>query len=457
MNFAASKWHESINKEVVLKSIEASCIAFESFKNVSRATRSELLNKIALGIELKRNELRDALISEAKKPYLLSDIEINRAINTFKIASEEVKRFGGDVIPMDTDYSSKDYHPAISQWFPRGPVLAIAPYNFPLNLVAHKVAPALAVGASVIIKPPPQAPKASEILTQIFQAAIRDLKESVDVNVIQVISPTNEDLSIAFDDARITTLSFTGSDSVGWYLKSKNIKKKVILELGGNAAVVICNDADLKRAALRCAIGAFAYAGQVCISVQRIFVEEAVMPQFTELFIEEVKKLKVGDANLKDVVVGPVINLSACTKIMTYIDEAITSGAKLIYGGKNTDLLIEPTVLLNVKNNQKLFREEVFGPVAFINTFKTFDEAINMVNDSRFGLQAGVFTNNQKLVDLAFNKIQTGAVIINDTPTFRADHAPYGGIKESGEGREGVRYTMEEYSERKTLIRWREQ
>lgn len=435
--------------------IQKSHDAFEKYKNTSRGARSLLLQKIADGIKSKREELRNSLISEAKKPYLLADIEINRAITTFTLASEEARRFGGELIPLDTDIASKDYLPAVSQWFPRGPVLAITPYNFPLNLVAHKVAPALAVGASVIVKPPPQAPTASLILEQIFKEALKQIPEQIPAETLQVAQVSNDELAECFKDKRIAVLSFTGSDSVGWMLKEKASHKKVVLELGGNAAVIVHTDADLKRAAARCAFGGFAYAGQICISVQRVFVQKDIMPQFTELFIEEIKKIKVGDPSEPDTVVGPVIDSKSADKIMAMIDDAVKAGAKLLCGGKRSGNTIEPTVLMNVAADQKVFTEEAFGPVVIINTYNLFNEAIAAVNNSKFGLQAGVFTDSTRLIDKAFNELNTGGVIVNDTPNFRADHMPYGGTKDSGEGREGVRYAMEEFSERKTLVKWR--
>lgn len=432
--------------------IHNSVRAFNTFKNSSRGERSLLLRRIAEGIEARRPDLRKALILEAKKPYSISEVEISRAINTFMLAAEEAKRYGGELIPMDTDAGTREYGTAVSQWFPRGPILAITPYNFPLNLVAHKVAPALAVGASIVVKPPPQAPTAAFILEEIFEKAAEGTQ--IPKTALQVVQAANETMSKAVADERFSVFSFTGSDSVGWMLKEKAGKKKVVLELGGNAAVIVHSDGDLARAALRSAIGGFAYAGQVCISVQRIFVQNSVLPQFTEIFSEEVKKLKVGDPLFTDTVVGPVIDEKAADKIMNWVEKAKSAGAKLLCGGTRQGALVQPTVLMNVSRDQELFTEEVFGPVVIVNGYEKFEDAVKAVNDSRFGLQAGIFTDSLKLMEYAFRELRTGGVVINDAPTFRADHMPYGGTKDSGEGREGVKYAMEEFSEKKTLIKW---
>lgn len=454
---------EKTSPEQMEQVIAAAEASFLKFKKCSRYDRSRLLLKIAESIQARRGEFVNLIVKEAKKPRLLSEVEVTRAVNTFTLAAEEARRFSGDLIAIDGESTAQDYSAAQSYFVPRGPVLAIAPYNFPLNLVAHKVAPALAVGASVIVKPPPQASGPAFLLKKIFDDSLKSvaLMDKIPFPSLQVIQADNDVVAITFPDKRITTLSFTGSDTVGWMLKEKAPKKKVCLELGGNAAVIVHKDADIKRAASRCALGAFAYAGQVCISVQRIFAQKSIFSSFVELFVEEVKKLKTGDPDQPDTIIGPVIDSKAETKILTWVQEAQREGAKIVHGGKSLSSalpaiqgLLEPTVLLRVSEKSKLFTEEVFGPVAFVNEYDEISEAFRSVNNSRFGLQAGVFTDSSKIMDLAIDSLDVGGLIFNDSPNFRADGMPYGGVKESGEGREGLKFAMEDYCERKTIVKW---
>ena len=319
------------------------------------------------------------------------------------------------------------------------------------------MAPALAVGATVLVKPPHQAPGPTRLLAEIFETAVRaitDPQEIIPLSTLQVLNASNEVISKAVSDPRIAILSFTGSDRVGWMLRNQATHKKVALELGGNAGVIVHSDANLKRAAARCAFGGFAYAGQICISVQRIFVHEEVAQRFTELFLSEVKKLVIGDPARQETVVGPLIDQAAADRVMAWIDEATQEGAHILLGGTRQESLISPTVLSGVKSQSKLCTEEVFGPVVVLNTYREFTEAIAAVNSSRYGLQAGVFTENLKLTHQAIENLDVGGILINEIPTYRADSMPYGGMKESGLGREGVRYAMEEFSERKTVISW---
>lgn len=448
---------DQANHAQMEEALTAAAIGFTQFRYSSRFLRSRLLTAIALGIAARRADLLDCIIHEAGKPYGLADVEINRAIGTFTIASEEAKRMGGEIVPVDIDASGRAYQSAQSHWTPKGPVLAIAPFNFPLNLVAHKVAPALAVGASVVIKPPPQAPGAAVILAEIFEKAaqeVSDSRESVPLNALQVVMGPNDVIGKAVTDPRIAILSFTGSDKVGWMLQEKAARKRVALELGGNAAVIVHSDADLSRAAARTAFGAFAYAGQICISVQRILVQKDVADRFQQLLLEETARLGVGDPANKDTIVGPVIDSGAADRLMSWIHEATSDGAKIIYGGRRRDNVIEPTVLTGVKSSHKLSSEEAFGPVVIMDTYDKFEDAVESVNHSRFGLQAGVFTDSAKLIQYGTERLEVGGLIINEVPTFRADNMPYGGVKESGLGREGVRFTMEEFCERKTIVQW---
>jgi len=437
--------------------IDSSVSAFHAYRKSSPYIRSALLLSLARQLHARRKELTQILVNEAGKPWTLSDGEVGRAIQTCTIAAEEAKRWGGELIPVDIEPGGRGYGMGMVRWVPRGPVLAITPFNFPLNLVMHKVAPALAAGCSIIVKPPPQAPGAAHLLVELFAVAceeVKDSKEQVPSGILQVVSCENEATLQMVTDPRIHTVSFTGSESVGWMLQEKARKKHVILELGGNAAVIIHQDADLERAALRCAFGGFAYAGQVCISVQRIFVHKAVAEKFQGLFLAAVSKLRVGDPMDPTVLVGSVIDTKAADRVMAWIEEAQTHGARVLCGGTRAGNLIQPTVLTGVTSTLKLACEEVFGPVVLLDEYTELEEGIARVNASRFGLQAGVFTDSQRVAQVAMEDLEVGGLLINDVPTFRADHMPYGGVKESGTGREGVRFAMEHFSERKTIITW---
>lgn len=440
------------------RALSATSQGFENFRRTSSYVRSKLLTGMVQGLAARRTELVDAIVHEAGKPKPLADAEVSRAIMTFTIASEEAKRIGGESLPVDLDPAGRAYTAAQTSWVPRGPVLAIAPFNFPLNLIAHKVAPALASGCSIVIKPPPQAPGAADILAKIFEKAAKDAsddREKIPLSILQLVSAPNDVIARAVNDSRIATLSFTGSDKVGWMLQGQAIRKKVSLELGGNAAVIVHSDANLKRAAARCAYGAFAYAGQICISVQRILVQASVADAFEAALLAEVSKLKVGDPAAADTLVGPLIDNANVERVLGWIEEARASGAKVLCGGKRTGNVISPVLIAGVRADSRLNTNEVFGPVATLDRYDDLTSAIRTVNHSRFGLQAGVFTESLRVARQAIEELDVGGILINEVPTFRADNMPYGGVKDSGLGREGVRYAMEEMSERKVVVQWR--
>lgn len=448
--------HEA-NSSQVEEALNTAEKSFQKFTKVSRFARSRLLLLMAEGIKKNRSALVAEIVNQAGKPFAAADIEVTRAIGTFTIASEEAKRLGGDITPIDIDAGGKPFSPALSYWVGRGPVFGISPFNFPLNLAAHKVAPALAAGVSIILKPPPQAPGAAVILGKIFEEAVKEGSlDEIPLGAFQVLNCSNELSEKAATDPRIQTLSFTGSAKVGWHLQSRAVGKKVILELGGNAAVIINEDANLKRAATRCAAGGFTYSGQVCISVQRIFVHQKIREEFTNLFLKEVTQLQIGDPSKKETVIGPVIDSGAAKRIENWISESVNGGAKILCGGKKEGNIIYPTILSDTKTSDKIVCEEVFGPVVVIDSFGEFSEAVRKVNDSKYGLQAGVFTDSSKLIHYATENLEVGGIIINEIPMFRADNMPYGGIKESGLGREGVKFTMEEFCERRTVVTWNE-
>ncbi len=432
--------------------------AFLSYKNSSRYLRSELLQAMARLIATNKDAFSERIVSESGKPRSLAEGEVSRAVQTFIAAAEEAKRFSGEMLAIDIESWGRAYEPAQVRWVARGPVLAISPFNFPLNLVAHKVAPALAAGCSLILKPPPQAPGAAQLLGEIFleaALAVGDNREKVPEAALQIVHTSNENASKLVTDSRIKTLSFTGSEKVGWQLQGKATRKQVVLELGGNAAVIVHRDADLKRAAARCAFGAFSYSGQVCISVQRIWMHQDVETAFTKLLIEETAKLGIGDPKSPATMVGPLIDRQARDRVLSWIDEAKQHGGKVLCGGEAKGNVISPCLLSGVASHLKLACEEVFGPVALIDSYQHIEQAISAVNSSRYGLQAGIFSESLPIVQKVADELEVGGVMINEIPTYRADHMPYGGMKDSGLGREGVRYAMEHFSERKVVISWR--
>ncbi len=440
------------------QAIAAASLAFPKLRAVSRYTRSRLLAEMAGEIEARRADLVASIVDEAGKPSTLADGEVTRAIATFTIGAEEAKRYGGELCPVDLDPGGRAYDLAQTFFTPRGPVLAITPFNFPLNLVAHKVVPALAVGAPVLIKPAPQTPGAARILAEIFAAArarVGDARESIPPAALQVVSAPNEVASLAVTDPRMAVVSFTGSAEVGWNLQALARGKRVVLELGGNASVIVHDDADLARAAARAAFGAFAYAGQICISVQNLWVQAQVYDRFKALFLAEVGKIAWGDPRATGTLGGPLIDARAADRLMKWIDEARQGGARVLVGGTRDGTTLTPTVIEGAPEASAIVCEEAFGPVAVLTPYGSIDQAIERVNGSRYGLQAGVFTESLSVVRRAVEGLEVGAVLINEVPTYRADHLPYGGVKGSGLGREGVRYAMEEYSERKTVVMWR--
>lgn len=432
-------------------------LAQGALKKTSRYLRSRLLAELAGEIQAHRAQFIDLLIQEAGKPYTLADAEVSRALVTVQGASEEAKRFGGEVVTLDHDPTGRAYDPAVVTWVPRGVVLAITPFNFPLNLVVHKVAPALASGNAVLLKPSPHTPGAAKLLVDLFErcaARVSDTREQIPGAALQFVPASNDEVARALGDPRIATLSFTGSAEVGWALQKLAVRKKVLLELGGNAAAIVHEDADLERAATRCAFGGFAYAGQTCISVQRVLVHAGVATRFEELFIGATRRLGVGDPCEKSTVCGPLINTAAADRVWNWIQAAKENGAQVLLGGERHDKTISPVILKNVAPSDPLWSEEVFGPVVVVKEYSNLSEAIAEVNRSRFGLQAGIFTRDLFAARQAAADLEMGGVIVNDVPTYRADPMPYGGLKDSGLGREGVRYAMEECSERKVVVNW---
>jgi glyceraldehyde-3-phosphate dehydrogenase (NADP+) len=403
------------------------------------------LSATASGLAAQKAALAKLIASEAGKPIQYANSEVDRAIATFTVAAEEAKRLAGEWIPTDWTPAGEGYV-AMTKRVPLGPIAAFAPFNFPLNLVAHKIAPCLASGNTVVLKPPPQAPLTSLRLGQILLDA--GVPPGV-VNILPCDVPTAQTL---VGDPRIQFITFTGSAKVGWQLKANSGKRGVLLELGGNAAAVVHADADLPWVAKRLAVGAFAYAGQVCISVQRVLVHEAVYERFVEQFLSEVDDLQVGDPLDAKTVVGPLIDSAAADRVERWTSEAVAGGAQALRGLVRKENVVAPIVLANTQPSMAVSCEEVFGPVVTLAPYRTFDEALAAVNDTRYGLQAGVFTHDLRRVFEAVDRLDVGGVIVNDYPTFRVDHTPYGGMKDSGLGREGVKYAMDAMTQIKTAV-----
>lgn len=407
--------------------------------------RSAMLQKAAQALQLRQDEFARIMTAEAGKPLTDARREVGRAIQTFSIAAEEAKRIGGEMVPLDWSPGMESYW-GVTRRFPIGPILGITPFNFPLNLVAHKVAPALAAGNSILIKPAPQTPLTALMLADLL------LEAGVPPGGLNVLPCDNRIAEQLVVDPRFKLLSFTGSAPVGWMLKAKCGKKKVVLELGGNAAVIVEPDADLDYVAQRCVTGGFTYAGQTCISVQRIFVHESVVAAFTENLVARVQGLQAGDPGDERTVVGPLIDPGAAQRVEDWIGEAVAQGARLLSGGTRAGSVVRPTVLSQVTANMKVSCQEVFGPVVTVTPYREFEAVLKAVNESDYGLQAGIFTNNIGRIFRAFDQLEVGAVLANEIPTFRADHMPYGGVKDSGIGREGVRYAIEDMTEPKLLV-----
>ncbi|MDE1977001.1 MAG: aldehyde dehydrogenase family protein [Elusimicrobia bacterium] len=419
--------------------------AFVQTSAMPSYSRAQILAKIAAAIESKSEAFARLITEEVRKPIKESRREVARAVFTFKWASEEAKRFGGELLPLDLDEASRGRQ-ALTRRAPSGPALFITPFNFPLNLVAHKVAPAVAVGAPFVLKPAPHAPKTAAKLVDIIIGAGWP-KDAAGLAVVD-----NEDAEALARDERFSVLSFTGSAKVGWHLKSCAGKKRVLLELGGNAAVYVDAGADVAWAAARCAWGAFYYSGQVCISVQRIYAEESIYDKFKDLLLQNTAELKLGDPADEKIDVGPLISEDAAKRVEDWISEAAAGGGKILCGGKRRGDVIEPTIVENAPASCRLSCEEAFGPVAVLEKVETKIHALDKLCEGRYGLQAGIFTNDLAFVFEAWQRVPVGGLVVNDIPAFRSDAMPYGGIRDSGTGREGVRYAMEEMTELRTLV-----
>jgi acyl-CoA reductase-like NAD-dependent aldehyde dehydrogenase len=425
--------------------IRAAVRAFETTRHMPGYQRQHILRAIAECVAARREEFARTIALEAGKPIKTARAEVDRAIFTWNIAAEESVRICGEWLPLDLQAPTKGRW-AIVRRYPVGPIIAISPFNFPLNLVGHKWAPAIATGCTIAHKPASQTPLSSLMLAGIVEQA------GWPAGALNVLPLSGREAEVLVSDDRLKKLTFTGSAEVGWRLKQKAGKKRVTLELGGNAGVIIHHDADLENAAERCVAGGFSYAGQSCVSVQRILVEKSVYEEFLATFVPRVEKLKVGDPLEDSTDVGPMITEADAARATEWVEEAEAAGAKVLCGGKRRGSLVEPTVLSHTRREMRVNCLEVFAPVVTVEPYNDFMEAVKQVNDSSFGLQAGVFTRDLTLAFAAYDQLEVGGVVLGDVPTFRIDHMPYGGVKDSGLGREGLRYAIEEMTERKLLV-----
>lgn len=423
-----------------------------SFKDYSKLPvykRQELLYRISESVKSHKNELAKLITDETGKPIKFSLIEVDRAVLTFRLGAEECSRIYGEVLPLDLLPGSEN-KTGIVRRFPIGLILGITPWNFPVNLAAHKISPALASGNVIIIKPSSSSMLTAIALGKIVFDACNELGiSSIPMNILP-ISGSNIDKHIS--DSRIKLISFTGSSDVGWRIKKKADRQKVSLELGGNAGVIVNYDANINTATAKIAVGGFSQAGQSCISVQRVYIHKNIYEEFRTKIIEEAKKIKFGDPYDENTVTGPMITEDEAIRAEKWIMEAKTAGANILTGGNRNKAVLEPTVIENAPDTANVKCAEVFAPVITIEMFTDFEDAVSKINNSRFGLQAGLFTNDMKNIMYAYNNIHAGGVIINEASAYRMDSMPYGGVKDSGNTREGVRYAINEMTEEKVLV-----
>ena len=427
------------------KAINLAEEAFKKTRVLPSYQRSRICAEVASGIQDRSDEFSKIIAQESGKPLIYARAEVARSVSTFEIASQEALRLDGEMLTLDITESAHG-KAGLTRRFPIGPIAGISPFNFPLNLVAHKVAPALACGNPIIIKPASSTPLTALLLGEIVQNT-----QAIEGS-LSVLPCTSKNATPLVEDPRLKMVTFTGSPNVGWDIKKRAGRKKVVLELGGNAGVIVEPDAEIDLAAKKIAFGAFVYSGQVCISVQRVFVHASKYDDFLESLISETQAFRPGDPLDEKVTMGPMIDLENAERIESWVNEAVAEGAKIQTGGKRDKNYYPPTILINVNPNLPVACSEAFGPILIVNSYTNFNDAIKAVNNTDFGLQAGVFTNNMNKALGAFNQLDVGGVVINDIPTFRVDNMPYGGVKDSGFGREGIKYSLREMTEIKLLV-----
>ena len=432
--------------EIIDEAIAGAVHAAEPMARLASYQRQDVLQHCVDRFTERFDELAYALCVEAGKPIGDSEGEVTRLIDTFRIAAEESVRLYGEVQPLDISKRAEGYM-GIWRRYPIGPCSFISPFNFPLNLAAHKIAPAIAVGCPFVMKPASKTPLGAIIMGEVLAEC-----DVLPKGAFSILPASRDGADLFTEDERLKLLSFTGSPAVGWALKARSGKKKVVLELGGNAAVVIDKDADLEDALERTIFGAFYQSGQSCIGVQRILIHADVYDRFKDMLVEKTKTLVAGDPKDRDTFIGPMISEKEAKRLKGWIDEAVSGGAKLLTGGKLEGAMLEATLLEEVDQNAKAMNEEAFGPLAILQKFDSFDDALTEVNRSTFGLQAGIFTRDLFQVLDAWDRLEVGGVVINDVPSYRVDNMPYGGVKDSGLGREGIRFAMEDMTEIRNLV-----
>jgi acyl-CoA reductase-like NAD-dependent aldehyde dehydrogenase len=433
------------SEQQVIEAVTAASEAFKSWKNTPAYQRAEILEKAVELLKRQKEECVKIIATEAAKPMKTARIEVERTIMTYHFASLEARKIHGETIPLDAAPGGEN-RVTFTVREPLGVIAAITPFNFPMNLVAHKVGPALASGNTIVLKPASQTPLSAYKIAEIFHEA--GLPPGV-LNIVTGSGGTVGDILIK--DKRVKMITFTGSPEVGKHIKENAGLKRVTLELGSNSALIIDENTDIHSIIPRVVTGAFSFQGQVCISIQRIYIHQSLFEPFVEAFVKETEKLKIGDPLEEDTDLSALISENEVKRAKAWIEEAIANGARLAYGSESRERILEPTILLNVSSNEKISCQEAFAPVVHVNPFEDFSEALNLVNESEYGLQAGVYTNNIQHAFRAIKELEVGGVMINDIPTFRVDNMPYGGVKMSGMGREGIQYAVEEMTEQKLV------
>jgi acyl-CoA reductase-like NAD-dependent aldehyde dehydrogenase len=425
--------------------LNAASDAFKTWRSSPRRERQALLRRIASLVRERQSELADLLCREVGKPIVWAEGEVMRLGLTFDLAADLLSSYGLEALPVDYDPRGGGYR-CLTERFPIGPILCVVPYNWPFNLAAHKLAPAIATGNTVVLKPSQQAPLSTLTLARLIHEA--GCPPGV-VNAVNVPSATAQKMA---EDDRTKMLSFTGSPPVGWKLKGLLPEKRVSLELGGNASAIVCEDADLEWATQRIIAGGYGYAGQICIAIQHVLAHVSIYDDLRARLVEGTKTCPTGDPTKCEVVCGPLISEDAAAKVKEWIDEAVAKGGKLLAGGIMNGTIVEPTLIEEVPAETKLSCQEVFGPVMTLSRYGSLEDALAQVNSSHYGIHTGIFTHDIRQAERAFRELEVGGVIVNDYPTMRFDIMPYGGVKRSGFGREGLRYAMDEMTELKTLV-----
>ena len=432
--------------DIIDAAIAGAVRAAEPMARLASFEMRDVLTHCVARFQERFDELAYALCVEAGKPIADSEGEVTRLIDTFRIAAEEATRNYGEVQPLDVSARAKGY---MGMWkrVPIGPCSFISPFNFPLNLAAHKIAPAIAMGCPFVMKPASLTPLGAIIMGEVLAEC-----DILPEGAFSILPATRDGADLFTTDERLKLLSFTGSPGVGWDLKAKAGKKKVVLELGGNAAVIVDKDADFDHALARIIFGAFYQSGQSCIGVQRIIIHADIYDKFRDMLVAKTKALVAGDPKDRKTFIGPMISEKEAARLDGWIEEAVANGAKLLVGGKREGAMLEATLLEDVDRSAKAYREEAFGPVAILSKFTDWDEALAEINDSKFGLQAGIFTRDIHKILEAWDHLDVGGIVVNDVSSYRVDNMPYGGVKDSGLGREGIRFAMEDMSEIRNLV-----